>query len=132
MGRIREHPNGIANPLPRTPPIDGRPATNGNSSTIGFTVESAEKGDAWHAAGVANGGTTCEDPPGLRDGGIDLRRRSSQETRASSEHDLSDELGHRCAQLLEGILDGASQLVQVGDEIPIGREAPGKKSVVAE
>ena len=26
--------------------------------------------DAWHAAGVANGGTTCEDPPGVREGGM--------------------------------------------------------------
>jgi catechol 2,3-dioxygenase-like lactoylglutathione lyase family enzyme len=25
--------------------------------------------DAFHAAGVANGGTTCEDPPGFREGG---------------------------------------------------------------
>jgi hypothetical protein len=24
--------------------------------------------DDWHAAGVANGGTTCEDPPGVREG----------------------------------------------------------------
>ena len=53
-------------------PIDGEPATNGNGSTIGFAVESPEQGDAWHAAGVANGGTTCEDPPGLRDGAIYL------------------------------------------------------------
>ena len=55
-----------------TKPIDGSPATHGNGSTIGFAVESAEQGDAWHAAGVANGGTTCEDPPGLRDGAIYL------------------------------------------------------------
>lgn len=51
-----------------TTPIDGEPASHGNGSTIGFTVQSAEQGDAFHAAGVANGGTTCEDPPGLRDG----------------------------------------------------------------
>jgi catechol 2,3-dioxygenase-like lactoylglutathione lyase family enzyme len=30
-------------------------------------VQSAEQGDAFHAAGVANGGTTCEDPPGFRE-----------------------------------------------------------------
>ena len=35
--------------------------------TIGFNVESPEQGDAWHAAGVANGGVTCEDPPGVRE-----------------------------------------------------------------
>jgi catechol 2,3-dioxygenase-like lactoylglutathione lyase family enzyme len=49
-------------------PIDGQAATHGNGSTIGFTVQSAQQGDAFHAAGVANGGTTCEDPPGFREG----------------------------------------------------------------
>ncbi len=53
-------------------PINGEPATHGNGSTIGFAVESAEQGDAFHAAGVANGGTTCEDPPGLRENKIYL------------------------------------------------------------
>ena len=51
-----------------TTPINGEPATHGNGSTIGFTVQSPEQADACHAAGVANGGTTCEEPPGLRDG----------------------------------------------------------------
>ena len=27
-----------------------------------------EQADAWHAAGVASGGSTCEDPPGVREG----------------------------------------------------------------
>ena len=48
-------------------PIDGEPAGPGNGSTVGFAVESVEAGDAWHAAGIANGGTTCEDPPGVRE-----------------------------------------------------------------
>ena len=48
-------------------PIDGEPAGPGNGSTVGFAVESTEAGDAWHAAGIANGGTTCEDPPGVRE-----------------------------------------------------------------
>jgi catechol 2,3-dioxygenase-like lactoylglutathione lyase family enzyme len=51
-----------------TLPINGQPATVGNGSTIGFACQSAEQADAWHAAGVANGGTSCEDPPGLREG----------------------------------------------------------------
>lgn len=54
-----------------TKPIDGQPAGCGNGSTIGFAVESIEAGDAWHAAGVANGGTPCEDPPGIRGEGTD-------------------------------------------------------------
>ena len=49
-------------------PINGQPATVGNGSTVGFACQSAERADAWHAAGVANGGSTCEDPPGVREG----------------------------------------------------------------
>ena len=51
-----------------TPPIDGEPASHGNGSTIGFAAASPALADAWHAAGIANGGTTCEDPPGERAG----------------------------------------------------------------
>ena len=53
-----------------TTPIDGEPACRGNGSTIGFAVQSPEQGDAFHAAGLANGGTTCEEPPGFRDGPV--------------------------------------------------------------
>jgi catechol 2,3-dioxygenase-like lactoylglutathione lyase family enzyme len=49
-------------------PIDGKAATHANGGTIGFTVASAEQADAWHKAGVANGGTSVEDPPGVRQG----------------------------------------------------------------
>lgn len=51
-----------------TVPINGQPATYANGGTIGFTCQSGEQIQAWHAAGVANGGTTCEDPPGVREG----------------------------------------------------------------
>lgn len=47
-------------------PINGEPACNGNGSTIGFTVDDPAQGDAWHAAGVANGGVSIEDAPGIR------------------------------------------------------------------
>ncbi len=53
-----------------TPPIDGNPATPGNGCTIGFAVPSPEAADAWHAAGVASGGEACEEPPGVREGGL--------------------------------------------------------------
>lgn len=53
-----------------TQPLNGEPATHGNGSTIGFKMESPEQADAFHAAGVANGGTTSEDPPGWRDNGV--------------------------------------------------------------
>lgn len=51
-----------------TKPINGEPAYAANGGTIGFSVDTPEIGDAWHAAGVANGGTPCEDPPGFREG----------------------------------------------------------------
>ena len=51
-----------------TAPINGQPASAGNGSTIGFAAASPEAVNAWHAAGIANGGTTCEDPPGERAG----------------------------------------------------------------
>jgi catechol 2,3-dioxygenase-like lactoylglutathione lyase family enzyme len=51
-------------------PLNGEPACHGNGSTIGFAGASTEAVDAWHAAGVANGGTSCEDPPGWREGGF--------------------------------------------------------------
>jgi catechol 2,3-dioxygenase-like lactoylglutathione lyase family enzyme len=50
-----------------TSPINGEPATHANGGTIGFGAMSPEQIDAWHAAGVANGGTTCENSPGYRE-----------------------------------------------------------------
>ncbi len=55
-----------------TKPIDGQPATPANGGTIGFLAESLEQVHAFHAAGIANGGTTCEDPPGPRDGAFGI------------------------------------------------------------
>jgi catechol 2,3-dioxygenase-like lactoylglutathione lyase family enzyme len=49
-------------------PIDGKSASHANGGTIGFSVSSQEQANAWHKAGVANGGTAIEDPPGLRHG----------------------------------------------------------------
>ncbi len=51
-----------------TAPINGAPATAANGATIGFTVDDPEQADAWHKAGAENGGTACEDPPGIRQG----------------------------------------------------------------
>ena len=49
-------------------PINGQPATYANGGTIGFLATSPEQADAFHAAGCAAGGSTCEDPPGFREG----------------------------------------------------------------
>ena len=52
-----------------TKPINGEAACHANGGTIGFTMASSEETDAWHAAGIAAGGTSCEDAPGVREMG---------------------------------------------------------------
>src|SRR5205807_9894696 len=52
--------------------IDGKPASNANGGTIGFMMKDAKQAEAWHKAGVANGGTSIEDPPGVRPNGAYL------------------------------------------------------------
>ena len=37
-------------------------------ATLGFAASSPEQAQAWHAAGLAAGGTAVEDPPGIREG----------------------------------------------------------------
>jgi len=51
-------------------PKNGEAATSGNGSTIGFLIDSSEQVKAWHDAGVVAGGTSIEDPPGIRQGGF--------------------------------------------------------------
>jgi catechol 2,3-dioxygenase-like lactoylglutathione lyase family enzyme len=63
-GRLRYAHNGGVLMVSR--PIDGEAASHANGGTIGFTVASPEQAHAWHDAGVANGGTSIEDPPGSR------------------------------------------------------------------
>jgi catechol 2,3-dioxygenase-like lactoylglutathione lyase family enzyme len=53
-----------------TEPINGEEASCANGGTIGFKCSSAEQVMAFHDAAVANGGTSVEDPPGLREGGM--------------------------------------------------------------
>lgn len=50
-------------------PIDGGDATHANGGTIGFTVDGPKQAQAWHNAGVENGGVAIEEPPGVRMGG---------------------------------------------------------------
>ena len=49
-----------------TLPRDGQPATHANGGTVGLSASSPEVVDAFHAAGLANGGTD-EGAPGPRD-----------------------------------------------------------------
>jgi catechol 2,3-dioxygenase-like lactoylglutathione lyase family enzyme len=49
-------------------PIDGQPATAANGGTIGFKCHSPEQVQQFHDVAVAHGGTSIEQPPGLREG----------------------------------------------------------------
>jgi catechol 2,3-dioxygenase-like lactoylglutathione lyase family enzyme len=49
-----------------TKPINGEKATYGNGMTIGFSVATPELVNEWHKVGLENGGTACEQPPGIR------------------------------------------------------------------
>lgn len=60
------HPTGI---FLLSKPINGEPACHANGGTIGFAAETPEAADAWHAAGIASGGTAIEDAPGFRSNG---------------------------------------------------------------
>ncbi|MDP4918797.1 MAG: VOC family protein [Haliea sp.] len=47
-------------------PINGKPVTTANGSTIGFACNSPEQVKEFHDVAVANGGISVEDPPGPR------------------------------------------------------------------
>ena len=49
-------------------PINGEVATCANGATIGFKCSSPEQVQSFHDRAVANGGTSIEEPPGLREG----------------------------------------------------------------
>jgi catechol 2,3-dioxygenase-like lactoylglutathione lyase family enzyme len=49
-------------------PINDEPASFANGGTIGFKCSSPEQVSKFHDVAVANGGTSIEEPPGLRDG----------------------------------------------------------------
>ena len=51
-------------------PINGEQATFANGGTIGFKCSSAEQVKEFHDVAIAHGGTSIEDPPGLREGSL--------------------------------------------------------------
>lgn len=53
-----------------TQPINDEPATCANGATIGFKCDSPEQVHAFHDVAVAAGGTSIENPPGLREGSL--------------------------------------------------------------
>lgn len=51
-------------------PINDEPATFANGGTIGFKCASPEQVQQFHDAAVAHGGSSIEQPPGLREGAM--------------------------------------------------------------
>jgi catechol 2,3-dioxygenase-like lactoylglutathione lyase family enzyme len=59
-----------------TQPINGEPAECANGMTIGFRCESGEQVKELHDVAIANGGTSIEDPPGIREGSMGVMHLS--------------------------------------------------------
>ena len=53
-----------------TEPINGEQAIPANGGTIAFKCHSAEQVQQFHDTAVAHGGTSVEDPPGLRNNNL--------------------------------------------------------------
>jgi catechol 2,3-dioxygenase-like lactoylglutathione lyase family enzyme len=51
-------------------PINDETATFANGGTVGFKCNSPELVREFHDAAIAHGGTSIEDPPGLREGAL--------------------------------------------------------------
>ena len=51
-------------------PINDEPATCANGSTVGFKCDSPEQVRVFHDTAIAYGGTSIEDPPGLRNSSL--------------------------------------------------------------
>ncbi len=49
-------------------PINGEAASFANGGTIGFKCSSPDQVREFHDVAIAHGGTSIEDPPGLREG----------------------------------------------------------------
>ena len=66
LGRVMYMHGG--NTFMLTKPINGKEAFGANGGTIGFAATTPQDADAFHKAGLAQGGTAVEDPPGWREG----------------------------------------------------------------
>lgn len=58
------------NTLGITEPINGEKACGANGGTVGFKCSSPEQVKQFHDVAVAHGGTSCEEPPGLRESSL--------------------------------------------------------------
>ncbi len=52
-------------------PINDQQATCANGGTVGFKCKTPEQVKAFHDTAIAHGGTSIEEPPGLREGSSD-------------------------------------------------------------
>lgn len=66
-GHVRLFYRHAGNTFSLSEPINGEPATVANGATIGFKCESPEQVRQFHDVAVANGGTSIEEAPGLRE-----------------------------------------------------------------
>ena len=69
-GHVRLFWRHAGNTFSVSQPIDGQPATPANGGTIGFKCDSPEQLQRFHDTAIAHGGTSIEQPPGPRDGGM--------------------------------------------------------------
>ena len=51
-------------------PINGEAATASNGGTVGFKCASPEQVQQFHDTALAHGGTSIEEPPGVREGSL--------------------------------------------------------------
>lgn len=69
-GQVRLFYRHNGNTFSVTQPINGEPATVANGTTLGFACDSPEQVKAFHDVAIANGGTSVEEPPGIREGSV--------------------------------------------------------------
>jgi catechol 2,3-dioxygenase-like lactoylglutathione lyase family enzyme len=83
-----------------TQPINGQQASSANGGTIGFACQSTEQVERWHAAGGANGGTSAQALPGVREtasGGLYLAYlRDPDGNKSGAVHCVPDLSERRC------------------------------------
>ena len=103
-------------------PIDGaavqRTATARPSA---FVAPSPEAVDAWHAAGIANGGTSIEDPPGIRDAALRqaLPRLSARSRRQQALRLAPDSGGRVSLEIVER--EQGARRAAAGRQASVGR-----------
>jgi catechol 2,3-dioxygenase-like lactoylglutathione lyase family enzyme len=69
-GHIRLFYRHAGNAFCVSEPINGETATAANGGTIAFKCDSPEQVREFHDTAIAHGGTSIEDPPGLRNTNI--------------------------------------------------------------